>query len=491
MGKISRSICIIALLAPVLAGSPAYSQGAKARANASSKKAGDDAGKKKSAKETDAGAGKKTAKKSDDELVRKGAGSVKQAPQRNVPKNEKPSPNSKRDSSARLAARAAVVLANEPVEQEAVPEDAESAPMSESAAADEAAIATDAYAAYEESASDTPATAAQESQWTDVGTAVDESYADISQGVETYEQAQAEAPMPVQAQAAEPAAPAAETVVAVAAAPKFDCSDTTVDETSQEWEDFNYCMRQGCAGGDEQPPNVQCYRQATYDTVYFNCRELFDDRSKQELFSCHMKNKIIPQEKQTACKERGGTWASATGRCSISIKFSRGSPCNDGMTVTKVVDEKNQQFVCSYDTFGLGECYKENKEAKSQAEIAKWTGLASIGLGLATATVGVIQGISGAKGAYNPDKCTANGGGCNDTATHTDKVIGGIAGGLTGGAGSIAEGAISLAQSKEMAKMKGDQFLEGRCQVPIGLKEDGVSPDYQTIREGGYILLGW
>jgi hypothetical protein len=492
MGKILRGIFIIALAVSALSGGTLYSQTNKIRAGAASAK-------KTSAKDPDADTGKKKAKKNEDEPARKGAGSVKQAPQRNAPKNDKPSPN-RRDSSARTNARAAAA-AVESSAPEDVPEIAETAPQAESAAATDATAAVDdtvgayeeqSYAAYEESYSDTPvAAASQEYQATDVGAAVDESYAAMSQGIETYEQVQVAAPAP---------AATTEAVVAAAAATKFDCSDTTVDETSQEWEDFNYCMRQRCAGGDEQPPNVQCYRQTAYDNAYFECRELFEDKPKQELFSCHMKNKIIPQEKKDACKNRGGTWTSGTGKCSISIKFSRGSPCNDGATVTKVVDERGQQLMCSYDTFGLGECHKENQEAKSQAEIAKWTGMASIGLGIATSAVGIVQGIKGAKTQVeNKDGSGYSSVGAAEKANMSESALkdfkfqqkAGAIQGAVGGLGSITEGAISMAKAKEMAKIKGDQFLEGRCQVPIGLKEDGVSIDYQIIREGGSVFLGW
>jgi hypothetical protein len=460
MPAIFKNICAVAVLVSALAGGVSHAKVNDAKEAGAAKKAG--------AKELPEK--KKTKAKNDDETIRKGTGGAKQAPPRVKAKDDGGGVKSSATTRGRkdAASSRSSAVAN-PVQTAEAP--VPSAPDDESqtdyaayfgaqdagaetGAGMEAGAEAAAYAGYAEE------TAGAEAAPDAYGA----SYADEDYSA-AYEYTAAEEP-------------AAASVLSIAPAPKIDCENTTVDETSEDWENFKYCMRQYCAGGDDQPPSVQCFRTATYDRAFIECRELFgDDRAMQETMSCHYKNKLIPEEKRDGCVGRGGNWGND--RCTISISFRRGKPCNDAGSVTKTIDDKKtQQFICSYDSFGLGECH-EKKYSDEEVKFAR------IGAGINMA-MGAVTGIMGGITAYtstttSKDIDTSNCPSCAGLNT---------AAGALSGAQGIAEGAIGFAQADSMSKMKGDLVRNGVCRIPVGRNEDG-SPDYQNVGEGGVINVDW
>ena len=175
---------------------------------------------------------------------------------------------------------------------------------------------------------------------------------------------------------------------------------STVEDVSKdsEWENFRICMQSSCSGGDDQPPNVQCYRSVNFDNAFTNCKGLVSEE-KRNKFKEYFKGPFTTLEKQTACEDslKKGKWKD--GKCVLTVTYTRGKISNkcldDCSPVNKskewIVDGRN--YLCSADTFGVEMCYKDspNCEAAKSERIGGYIALATAGI---SAGLGVMQGIS-------------------------------------------------------------------------------------------------
>lgn len=267
-----------------------------------------------------------------------------------------------------------------------------------------------------------------------------------------------------------------------------------------KWEEFRICMQTSCAGSDEQPNNVECYKGINFDNVFMNCKMLVEE-NKREDFKNYFTGPFLKQEKKTFCENDnyGGKFDETSGKCAVSVKYTR--PAYNGKqfqcgkeskSLTWYIDNKN--YVCDADLFGVGECYKDSA-GYTAAQTQKWMGVAqlaigaasAIGTGLAAASKGIVKKTTtDTNGNTSVEKeqvtYTAKFGKNKGKEVTRDKwnAMEGISAGWSAGSGMIATGAGQLAEGMIMEKEKGDRIF-GICTLPNGT----------VISEGNSIKLSW
>ena len=282
--------------------------------------------------------------------------------------------------------------------------------------------------------------------------------------------------------------------VAASESVSVETTETTTQETSEikdmskdaKWEDFRICMQTSCAGSDEQPSNVECYKSVTFDNVFGNCKMLVEE-NKREDFKKYFTGSFIKAEKKAFCEGSTyeGKFDDATQRCAISVKYTRPAyngkqyKCgSESKSLTWYLDNKN--YVCDANAFGVGECY-EDSPGYASSQVQKYTGIVQMGVGL---LAGVASAISNAKavtkqeknadGSYQAvEQYNKNGKVKKDWAT-------GVSAGIATGSGLLESGATGLATGLIMEKERGNRIF-GVCNLPNGT----------VISEGNSIKLSW
>ncbi|MBR1544878.1 MAG: hypothetical protein IJ638_02970 [Alphaproteobacteria bacterium] len=281
-------------------------------------------------------------------------------------------------------------------------------------------------------------------------------------------------------------------------------SSTEVKDMSKDpkWEDFRICMQTSCAGSDEQPNNVECYKSINFDNVFMNCKMLVDE-NKREDFKNYFTGPFLTAEKKTFCEGDlyGGKFNETTGKCAITVKYTRPKysgkqyKCSaESKSLTWYLDGRN--YVCDADLFGVGNCYQDSANYQS-AQIQKWTGVAqlvagtaaglttglSAGMKLKTQTkqvknesTGAMESVTSNVQVQKVDKKTGE----MKTVDAKEGVLAGVTAGLQAGSGMLSSGATSLATAMIMEKEKGNRIY-GVCNLPNG----------ETISEGNSIKLSW
>ncbi len=260
----------------------------------------------------------------------------------------------------------------------------------------------------------------------------------------------------------------------------------------EKWEDFRLCMQTSCAGSDEQPNNVECYKSLNFDNAFMNCKMLVDE-NKREDFKNYFTGPFIRAEKKEFCEGDfyGGKFDEVTGKCAITVKYTRPSysgkqfKCDrESRSLVWYIDNRN--YVCDASLFGVGNCYQDSANYTS-AQIKKWTGVAQLAVGTVMGvTAGVTAGMKNVKeevttkdadGNYRTENVTVK------NADGTDKKAGkleGISAGLQASSGMLSTGGTDLATALILEKEKGDRIF-GVCNLPNG----------ETIPEGNSKKLSW
>ena len=272
-----------------------------------------------------------------------------------------------------------------------------------------------------------------------------------------------------------------------------------------KWEEFRICMQTSCAGSDEQPNNVECYKSLNFDNAFENCKMLVDE-NKREDFKNYFTGPFIRAEKKTFCEGEfyNGKFDEVSGKCAITVTYTRPKysgkqfSCNrEARSLIWFIDNKN--YVCDASLFGVGNCYQDSA-GYSAAKIQKYIGIAKVALGTASAAVAgfsaagkvVQQSVTDRDGntkmvnvqvekkdkkgnpVINPD---------TKKPEMEDKKAGaleGLSAGLQAGSGMLSSGASDLASGLILEKEKGDRIF-GICNLPNG----------ETIPEGSSKKLTW
>jgi len=258
-----------------------------------------------------------------------------------------------------------------------------------------------------------------------------------------------------------------------------------------KWEDFRNCMRASCAGGDNQPANVECYRVVNFDNAFLNCKGMIES-SKQENFKTYFSGPFLTAEKKAFCEgdEVKGKFNETTGKCALDVKYTRKAyngevhKCSEeNRSITWYLDGKN--YLCSGETLGIEECYQDS-ENLSAAKTQMWMGIATAALG-AFSAVGAGLSAGGQKLTENKKTVNADGTTSVETVVRKDDkgndVTAGWGAGLAAfgaNSGTLSQGATSIATSVAMQKEKGARLL-GRCVLPNG----------ETVSEGNSVKLSW
>ncbi|MCR5506593.1 MAG: hypothetical protein K6F04_01955 [bacterium] len=287
-------------------------------------------------------------------------------------------------------------------------------------------------------------------------------------------------------------------------------SDTEVAPSSSEikdmskdakWEEFRICMQTSCAGSDEQPNNVECYKSLNFDNVFMNCKLLVDE-SKREDFKNYFTGPFLKAEKKAFCEGDlyGGQFNESTGKCAITVKYTRPAyngkqyKCgSESKSLTWYLDGRN--YICDADLFGVGECYQDS-DGYQAAQIQKWTSVAQL---VAGTVAGVTSGLTAGLKIKKETKTQKDDNGNYYTSSENVKVqkidkktgetktvdaregaLTGITAGFNASSGMLSSGATSLATAMIMEKEKGNRIY-GVCNLPSG----------EIISEGSSIKLSW
>ena len=260
-----------------------------------------------------------------------------------------------------------------------------------------------------------------------------------------------------------------------------------------KWEEFRICMQTSCAGSDEQPNNVECYKSLNFDNAFENCKMLIDE-NKREDFKNYFTGPFIRAEKKAFCEGEfyNGKFDEISGKCAITVTYTRpkysGKQFSCGRetrTLTWYIDNKN--YVCDASLFGVDNCYQDSA-GYSAAKIQKYVGIAKVAIGTASAA---FAGYSAATKVVKESKTDKNGNTTMEAVKVTDKKTGeekdktagvgeGLSAGLQAGSGMLSSGASDLASGLILEKEKGDRIF-GICNLPNG----------ETIPEGSSKKLTW
>lgn len=260
----------------------------------------------------------------------------------------------------------------------------------------------------------------------------------------------------------------------------------------EKWEEFRICMQTSCAGSDEQPNNVECYKSLTFDNVFMNCKMLVDE-DKREAFRNYFTGPFIRNEKKTFCEgdQYGGKFDEVSGKCAITVKYTR--PAYNGKkfhcakeskSLTWYIDNRN--YVCDASLFNVENCYQDSENYTS-AKIKAITGSLQL---VGAAATGIVAGISAGKQMVNTSvktegATTINADGSKtttETVYNKEKagVLAGVQAGLQSSSGLLTSGASDVATAMILANEKGKQIF-GVCNLPNG----------EVIQEGNSIKLSW
>lgn len=309
---------------------------------------------------------------------------------------------------------------------------------------------------------------------------------------ETTTVVQEEIPTPVQ-----------QTVVANNTEPEQEEIATTESKTSEipdmskeaEWEDFKVCMQQNCAGGDEQPLNVECYKTLNFENAFSVCKDYILDETKVKDFKKYFSGPFIKQEKKAFCEGEiwNGKFNDANGKCAITVTFKRNKVDGKHHGCAKVSKTKtwyldNKNYSCDGESvFNVSPCFHDSAQAES-AKMQKYTAIASMTLGAVT---GTIAGIASAKSYKETTTTTDKDGKAHDIVINNGSenkdadfgkraVWSGIGEGWSAASGALTSGGTQLATAIMMEKEKGDREY-GRCELPNGT----------ILSEGNTIKLSW
>ncbi|MDR3126010.1 MAG: hypothetical protein LBT92_00045 [Rickettsiales bacterium] len=285
------------------------------------------------------------------------------------------------------------------------------------------------------------------------------------------------------------------------------------------WAGFRKCMTSSCMGGDDQPDHVNCYRNVTFEQVFEECRAMIDDPEKEDNFMAYFKVPFLNEEKKAFCAEHfSGTYNEIKDQCTLTIKFARDNKpqkgfgmapnpnerCNDNTSKVFSFGAAGKKIMCSYETFGLGECYNDNPDLiKNQMNVL--SGTVQMATGALAGVAGGFAAVASAQAARvdrvnkqmeidNKNRSSGGGepaAGSNtgdplpaDTSTKLSKgqtAAAAIAGGLASGGELVTTGIGSLATGLSGMNEKGGLYLGGKCTLP----------DESIVREGSVINLRW
>lgn len=278
--------------------------------------------------------------------------------------------------------------------------------------------------------------------------------------------------------------------------------------TDPEWEDFRICMQQNCAGGDEQPLNVECYKTLNFENAFSVCKDYLSDESKIKDFKKYFSGPFIKQEKKAFCEGEiwKGKFNEANGKCAITVTFNRNKVdakhhgCSRvSKTKTWYLDNKN--YVCDGEAvFGVSPCYHDSANAEA-AKTQKITAGITLAMGAITGIATTIATkrnytekesdtyardengnlkydedgkailIKGETKYWNKDA---------DDEFKKNAFSAGLMDGLAASSGSLATGTTQLAGAILSEKERGQREY-GRCELPNGT----------MINEGNSIKLSW
>ncbi len=270
-----------------------------------------------------------------------------------------------------------------------------------------------------------------------------------------------------------------------------------------QWESFRICMQQICAGGDNQPTNVECYKKIQFDNAFLNCKGLIEE-SKVSDYRNYFSGPFINKEKKEFCEGDlySGEYNSTTGKCAISVTYTRPKVdakfhgCNsENKTKTWYIDSKN--YICDAEQFNVNPCYQDNANVTAE-EAKEITGWINVAAGTLT---GVASAFSAAKNHSATetklvDNVDANGNKIQTTQTvainkytvsdekkkefNKDATLTGITTGISAGLGGVANGVASIASANVAKREKGERVY-GICTLSNG----------EVIPEGSSIKLSW
>lgn len=278
--------------------------------------------------------------------------------------------------------------------------------------------------------------------------------------------------------------------------------------TDPEWEDFRICMQQNCAGGDEQPLNVECYKTLNFENAFSVCKDYLSDESKIKDFKKYFSGPFIKQEKKAFCEGEiwKGKFNEANGRCAITVTFNRNKVdakhhgCSRvSKTKTWYLDNKN--YICDGEAvFGVSPCYHDSANAEA-AKTQKITAGITLAMGAITGVAAAFATTRNYKEKGNDEYARNEDGSLKydnegkaikieaetktwskdaDKEFKKNALTTGIMDGLAASSGSLATGGTQLASAILSEKERGQREY-GRCELPNGT----------MINEGNSIKLSW
>ena len=267
------------------------------------------------------------------------------------------------------------------------------------------------------------------------------------------------------------------------------------------WTAFRKCMTNSCTGSENQPEHVNCYQNVKFENIFDDCKMMLNERGEDDNFMAYFRFVFMRNEQAAFCKERwNGTYDDKREMCSVPIRFYRTvkegkdkkSGCKNDVTKTFRFGISPAIIPCSYETFGLDDCYEENANYQI-GQIQQWAGIVQIVGGAASGFAAGASAISANAAqknqtAFNNNLAMAKTDPNGKLGTEDTKQKGSLALGITTGVGSgigmAGEGAATIAKGAIMMGQHGDLHKGGRCGIP---SENGES----SIREGNTIRLSW